>query len=1103
MYEGALLSLSVIVLAIFLSTILELIFSFGTVGRCVIFSASFAAAIAAIVKYLMPQLLSYFRSPRNKELLETALEVGNTYPDIKDRLRNAVELMSAGPEAFHSAEMAQAYVGQIFGKAATLEIESAVKYSARKGPGLMLASSLAAILLLIVLFPSQSPSAFARVLNFMHSYAAPDAYSIVVKPGNAELSRGDTLKVKTEVRLVTARRLPSHIIISEKYSGEKEFEKHQAKESGDGNYYFQLPNVRSSVEYFVSVGDQTTPAYHVKVVDLPIVQDFVVTLMYPPYTGKARETLQDNIGDYTALIGTRAEYRLQTNKTLRSAWISFDDSSKKELAISGNEASGDFVVKRTAAYTLRLLDNDSLQNRDPIIYSVQAVKDEYPTCEITYPGKDVNLTRDMQLPLRISIGDDYGFTKLLLQYKLISSKYVPPEKDYHSIEIPLPSRAAGQQDISYLWDLTSLNLVPEDVISYHARVFDNDMVQGPKSTASAEYTLRLPSLEEVFASADSEHSDLVSKTQNALSSSDELKDQLDKISQEMKTATKELSWEQEKKMENTLQRYDSLQKKIEGVKQQLESMTQKMLENKIISPKTLEKYLELQKALQDLNSPEFQEALKKLQQAIQSLNPNLVRQAMQNFRVNEEMLRKSIERTLSLIKRVQIEQKLDELQKRVDQMLSQQESIQKSTVESDSTSAAARQRLSESQKENRKDLSGTDRAMSDLKKMMDEFAKEMPLQKLNEARASLDSSGIAQKMQEAEQELSQGNFSKSQATQSQISSALRNFRQQLSETEKSMLQNQQKATVDALRKAQQNLLEISKEQEALRNQSQGAIQNSAESRSLSERQNELMQQLGYTAQQMMSLSDKSFTVTPEMGRQIGEAYSQMQRALNNLQGRSGESPVSYQSQAMGSVNEAVIGIQSTLQAMMQGQAGGGFPSLLQQLQQLAGKQEGLNALTRALGEQGELSVQQQSELARLAAQQEAIHKSLEQLAQEAEQSQYRDRMLGNLNNIAKEMKSVVGDMQSKNITQETIQRQEKILSRLLDASRSIRQQDYDNRRVTRAGTDVIRQSPNPLNLSNSESEEQQQLLKLIRQNFPPEYQQVILRYYKLLEKSPE
>lgn len=986
-----------------------------------------------------------------------------------------------------------------------MKIDSALKYRIDKRTKIIFSISFLLAVFFFLLFPSQMPNAWARIVNLSEN--APNAYSIEVSPGDIQLSRGDTLQVEATLGLLTARKLPSYIVLNEKYDNEKEFERHNINQGANGKYHIQLPNIRSSMEYSITAGEQNTQEYHVRIVDLPIVQNFTVTLVYPAYTGKAPETLQDNIGDFTALVGTRAEITLHANKDLKSAWILFNDSTKNTLSVSGMDANGVVVVNKTSNYSLHLLDTDSLQNRDPILYTVQSIPDEYPTCEITYPGKDIDLNRDMQLPLRITIGDDYGFTKLVLEYRLINSKYIQPDKSYHSIEIPIPTKSAGEQEISYTWDLTSLDLVPEDVISYHAKVFDNDMVRGPKSTASAEYQLRLPSLDEAFASTDSANSDVISGTENALDNSNDLKQQLDKLSQEMKTTTQQINWEQQKKTQNALQKFKDLQQKIDSVRNQVESMTQKMLENNAISPQTLEKYQELQKALQEINSPELQDALKKMQQAIQSLDPNQVRQAMQNLQMNEEALRQSIERTLSLIKRVEIEAKFDELQKRIEQMLSQQKDIQESTAKSDSTNLTNKQHLASEQKDIKSELSDSKKALSDLQQKMDEFSKEMPLQKVDEAKQNLEQSGAEQKVQTSTEQLSQGKFSQALTSQQQVESALKEFQKTLSEAQKEMLQSQQRETVNAMEKAQQNLLEISKKEEALRDQSSQAMQNSAETRTLSDKQNELMQELNYTAQQIMQLSNKSFAVTPQMGRQIGEAYAQMQKAMNDLQQRTGQSNVTGpQTQAMGAMNQAVMSIQKNLQSMMQGQGSGGSPSLMQQLEQLAGQQENLNALTEKLGQGNALSMEQQAELSRLAAEQEAIHKSLSQLAQESQQSSaigQQNRVLGDLDQVAKDMKDVVKDLQNNDIKPETIQRQQKILSRMLDASRSINQRDYDNQRKSNAGQDVVRQSPGDLNLSNGNNEQDQELMRLIRTNFPPEYQKVILRYYRTLKKTPE
>ena len=1098
-------------------SVLQLIFEFDTIGRLILFVVVLLATFTTAIRNLLPSLIKYFRPPNINDIKEISLEVGNVFPELKDRLRNAIELMSADidPDKFYSQELARAYIEQIFMKASHHDIGSSVRYKSDKKARLSILISFTGAVVLYIIFPSQMPSALAEVINFTKKI--PSAYSIDVSPGDTRLSRGDTLKIKTKVSLITGRQLPSYVMVSERYDNENDFEEHRVNKGVDGRYYFQLPNVRGSFEYFVTAGDQDTRKYNVDVEDLPIVQSFHVTLVYPSYTKKATETLEDNIGDFSALVGTHAEFVLRTNKELKSAWLltnsaegksaTVKDSIRKIFNVSGETATGSITISRTMEYTLRLLDEDSLQNRDPIVYTIKAVDDEYPTCVITYPGKDIDLTRDMQLPLRIEVGDDYGFTKLLIEYKLVASKYVQPEKDYHSIEVQLPSKDAGTQDVDYTWDLTPLNLVPEDVISYHAKIFDNDFVNGPKATSSAEYQIRLPSLDEVFASTDSEHSDLISKTENTLDNSKDLQQQLEKLSNEMKTTTQQMSWEQQKKMQSTLQQYEDLQKKVDSLRNQVASMTQNMLENKALSPETLEKYLELQKALQEINSPEFQDALKKLEQAIQSLNPEQVRQAMQNFQVNEGQLRQSIERTLSLIKRVEIEQKFDELQMRVEQMMAHEQDLQKSTAESDSNRSANRQQLSENQKEIQNELSDTKDAMSDLKNRMNEFAKDMPMQKFDQANQKLEQSRVGQEMQNSSRQLSQGQFSQAQSSEQQISAALNDLQKNLSDAQKEMLQNQARETINAMRKAQQNLLEISKEQEKLRDQSAQTMPNSEESRQLADRQNELMQELNYTAQQMMQLSNKSFAVTPQMGRQIGEAYSQMETAMKDLQERTGGSSASApQSQAMGSMNQAVMSIQSTLQAMMNGQGAGGFMSLTQQLQRLAGQQEGLNSLTRRLGEGGTLSMEQQAELSRLAAEQEAIHKSLDQLAREAQQSAEmgeQNKLLGNLDQISNDMKDVVKDLQKNDIKPETIQRQQKILSRMLDASRSINKRDYNNERQSSPGQDVAGKSPAELNLSNSNSEQDQEMLKLIRRSFPPEYQKIILRYYQLLKKTPE
>jgi hypothetical protein len=181
--------------------------------------------------------------------------------------------------------------------------------------------------------------------------------------------------------------------------------------------------------------------------------------------------------------------------------------------------------------------------------------------------------------------------------------------------------------------------------------------------------------------------------------------------------------------------------------------------------------------------------------------------------------------------------------------------------------------------------------------------------------------------------------------------------------------------------------------------------------------------------------------------------------------------------------------------------GGGAGSLLQQLQSMAGQQMTLNMQSQNLG-QG-MSVQRASEMARLARDQDAIRKSLEQLNKEAETSGDRERLLGDLQKIAEEMKDVVRDFEQQNVNEETSRRQERILSRLLDASKSTRERDYEKKRKAQTGRTMIRKSPEAIdpNALTGRNKLRDELLKSLEQGYSRDYQELIRKYFERLENE--
>ena len=184
----------------------------------------------------------------------------------------------------------------------------------------------------------------------------------------------------------------------------------------------------------------------------------------------------------------------------------------------------------------------------------------------------------------------------------------------------------------------------------------------------------------------------------------------------------------------------------------------------------------------------------------------------------------------------------------------------------------------------------------------------------------------------------------------------------------------------------------------------------------------------------------------------------------------------------------------------------GMAGLMSQLQQMAGTQGAINrgtqqAMSMAQGQGEMMSAQQQAEYQRIAGQQGAAQKSLEQLAKEAKNSGEYSRLLGDLDRIAQEMQEVQTDLQQGNVNPNTLQKQDKILSRLLESTRSMRERDYEKRRRAETGKDISRPSPAEIDLSTKEGKNKlhEELLKVLESKYTKDYEDLIKKYFEQLE----
>lgn len=1097
--RGIIFSLIIGISAFVLFSFVEWIGFTKSIVRTILFLVLLIILIASIGYQILLPLLKYFNVFQNRNYQQSASKVGRFFPEIKDDLLNALQLVSTDKSnSIYSTSLLDAAFKNVYERSKPIRFESIVNFSKVKKLFRSFSVLLIAAIILFVIIPGLQAASY-RLLNFNQEFIPPAKFYFEVFPGNAEVTKGESVNFIVKVK----GEIPKKVSLLIREEAQTNFEEHELKIDSLGNYKFSIQQLRSSLIYFAKAEDLSSEEYQIKVIDHPVIRSLDVKIISPGYSGIPTAEQKDN-GNISALVGSTVELSLLSNKELKSARIEFEDSTSSELKIQDNFAKGSFRIKKDNSYIISVKDQYGNNNLQPVRYFIKAQYDSNPAIEIIYPKQDVNLANDSRVPIEVKVNDDYGFSKLILNYKLTSSRYETAQEKFSTIEISIEKKIK-EQIVDHIWNLTQLNPAVNDVYSFYIEVFDNDNISGPKSAKTQIINVRVPSLDEILSQADETQENVQDEMQETLKEAEELKKELEKIDKDLKQDKQELTWEEKEKIEQTLDKFEKLQEKMESASEQLKQMQNELQQNNLLSEETLEKYMELQKLMDEMTSNEFKKAMQKMQDALQKMNRSQTQDAMNQMKMDEERLKKSIERTMNLLKRIQVEQKMDEMIKRTESLEQKQNDLSEQTKQSNQNNQKQSDELSKKQNEISKELDRLQKEMQELSDKMNEL-KDMPKEEMEKLQDEFDKQQNEEMSEEASKDLKQNQKQKAQQNQQKISKNMQKMKDSMQQMQQQMQQENQMQTFTDMMRILDNILELSKQQEELKNKLQNVDPNSSQFEQNLQKQNDIKKNLNKLTEQMSELSQKTFAISPEMGKALGNANQKMNQSMQSMQNRNGSMATLSQGDAMMHLNEAANMMKSSLESMMQGGSGsGGMMSLMQQLQKMSGQQMDLNNMTQMLQQmqQGQLSPEQQGQMQRLAQQQQMIQKSLEQLNKEAKQSGESKKIPADLENIVNQMREVVSDMNTEKLNDDLIQKQEKILSKLLDAQKSINERDFEKERKSDSGKNVTRNSPTELNLSNQQGKQKlmDELNRAVQEGYNKDYEELIRKYYEALQKE--
>ncbi|MEW6684899.1 MAG: DUF4175 family protein [Candidatus Edwardsbacteria bacterium] len=1080
----SLLFLSLLLIAFFLLLLINALLSPPPFWRTVFLFVS----VSLVFFYLLFIIFSY-KIPSDEKL---AIKIEKHFPFLKEALITVIQLWpkresketGLKPVPTYSAEILSALLLQTYHTTTALDFSKVIS----RQKLFLHTRLLSGIVILLLAFAALSPKHFYTSLSH---YITPSSRTLEqitvlkVSPQDKKILKGDNIVLTLTIlgKLVK----PEKVFLHLKSKG-REWQREKMQSISEKKFSFKYENVQADFTYYLAADKTKTKKYQIKVIERPEITRLRLILHYPHYTKLPEMPLPENQGDITALIGTKISLAAESNVPIAKAKILFSDSTEGKV-YQQNERSftANFVIRKNLNYSCEIEDRLSHKNTSPE-YQIIAIPDEFPTVRILEPEKDTKISPQMLQPLKILAVDDFGISKINLKYKKSG------EEKEHVIEITKFSEPPSESTCDYLWDLASLNLVPGDVLSYYLEAFDNDTFLGPKKATSEVYTLHLPSIEQIYEEVKREQEEKISDLIRVSPEQKKLKEELDRLAQEIKKS-KEINWENRQAIEEALKKQEELSKKVEQISRSIEEMRQRLDKSALFDEETLQKLQEMQKLLEEVATEEIKKALEQLRQAMQKLDPKMIQEAMKNLSLSQQELKERLDRTIEMLRNFQREQKMKSLVEKAKELVEKQEEIRKKTEKANESEM---KELAQKEETLQKKL-------QEMQKEMEELAKEM---KENEPTVSDSLSSLWQKMQreniqenltQAMKSLEACDKSNALTCEKQALEGLKKLSSGLQSAQSSMIASQKKAISEAMQRAMKDLLYLSQRQEELNQRMKEEKSNPSE---LATEQETLRKETEQVANDLYRLSQKTFFITPEIGRSLGQSLAKMKESAENLEKGSGSQAKQSGEGAMQSLNATVINLMKAQSELAQASSASGLQEMMQKLASLAAQQQGLNQQTQGLfplpAEGGDLTPQQRAAMARLAAEQEILQKELEGIQKGLGK---RGDVLGRLDQIGEEMKKVIEDLKKQNVNRQTIERQERILSRLLDASRSFRERDYRERRKSEPGKEIGTR-PRPLALPADLGERKKQLredlLKALKEGYPPEYEELIREYFKAL-----
>lgn len=1119
--RGSLLLLLLISTMLFIALLSEGIFGFSSGIRTTIvygLGGIFLLVLGYMVVWPLSKLLKLTNTISD---LQIADMVSKHFPTINDKLTNLLQLRNEHKE---NNLLVQAAINKKTEVITPVPLKSAIDLKKNRKYVGYLGIPMVLFFLTFVINSSFLGDSGKRMLNYDKEFLPPPPFNLELSDIPTTLVAGQdyTFEVKVE-----GDRIPAELFVFIKNDAEKngEFIDFNLTAEQADRFTYTLSNVKEDFSFRIGNEDVSSEIYPVEVLKRPSIKNFRAVVQYPAYTGLGIEKLADNVGDFKVIKGSRVTWELFPQGDLSEAWfvgngkIPFDEKESDRYKVSQR-------MMKDLEYFISLNSVDNISNIDTVRYKVNILQDRYPSIYVRTSSTEFKIDLDPVMPLDLEIADDFGFTKMELFYRFTKSGGTSSvTKDYQSYDLKIDTKTL-LQPLNYQIDLTRLGVNEGDELEYYIKVWDNDGVSGAKATTSATYKVVYPTLDAKYDEVNEDQDEVKDDLNKLKEKADELNEAYKKM-QEKLLEQKKLSFDDKKEAQRMLEEHKKMIEELKETQQKFEETIDKMEENQMISEETLEKYEELNEFLEEMDNPEIEELLKELEEKMENLNPEDIREKMEQLQMNEEDMKKSLERTLELLKQLEVQEKADEIRNKLEQLEAKQELLNEKLEQTENEKmdkeeeAKQLEEMSERQEDLEEQMDGIKEDMKELEDLKEktETPDEEKMDEMNqdaeEVQEEMDKA--SEEMKKASEEMEEGaKKNKKQAkqmkqkaseSQKKAKQKMQKMQEQLSEMQMNMQMQQDQQNLEGLRELLENLLKLSFDQEDLRDEVKELKYGDPSLKAKSQDQKKLQDDMGLVKDSLDALANKMFQIQKFVMDESKSIEDNMKRSQTFFRNKQIPMVNYHQQSAMTSINnlanmlsDAMKQLQEQMKNAQQGQGMCPKPGEKPGMQQLGKEQQKLNQMMQQMKKEG--GEMDGDKLGEMAAKQEAIRKKLKDAHDRMKRGE-DGKPLGDMEKIMKDMIQSETELLNKQLTNEMLKRQQDILSRLLQADQSVRERELDDKRESKTAKLKDKKSPEELSLEEYKNKIRQELLKSNKLEYSNDFLILIEQYYKKLEGANE